>query len=521
MTVKSPVGGCFPQSSFPVSCPVSSDSSSNVHHLERRSSVETVVDSIKDQPPTASEDQSLKSPRLPASSNSTEESAFNLIDRVFKINSCHSCSASSSPSLHPTSSRDMQQQQQQQRFRPPLARRKALFSTTKPSSPYPCQVASARRYSTHFPEGHQLDAQFAEAYQLQDELGSGGYGFVMTALDREDGLEVAVKFIIKDKVPEHCWINDPNFGKLPMEVVLLSFVDHESIVKCLDVFEDPVYFYLVQELHGSPWNRSHGFTLDCTSGSGTTNSTPSLSTPSLSPSISETSLPSSPRTPPLSYPLLPVAFPEGASHSPSGDGEEEYSIEQAMESKLEITKRPSYDLFECIEQSEQKRLAEEQARYVFAQVADAVHYLNALGIAHRDIKDENVVIDHNLKIIDFGSATIVDPCQPRPYYDLFYGTAAYASSEILLKRKYKAAPAEVWTLGVLLSYLLAGVSPFPTVRDAVDGRIFLSESLGLKPSANAMDLLRMCLDPNPKTRITIEGIMQHPWLHEDLSAEYS
>lgn len=61
-------------------------------------------------------------------------------------------------------------------------------------------------------------------------------------------------------------------------------------------------------------------------------------------------------------------------------------------------RRPSYDLFECIEQSELKRLNEDQARYVFRQLVDVVDYLDSLGIAHRDIKDENVVIDQNLKV---------------------------------------------------------------------------------------------------------------------------
>jgi len=63
-----------------------------------------------------------------------------------------------------------------------------------------------------------------------------------------------------------------------------------------------------------------------------------------------------------------------------------------------VTRRSSHDLFECIEQSDNKRLTEDQARYVFSQVVDAVDYLDTLGVAHRDIKDENVVIDKNLKV---------------------------------------------------------------------------------------------------------------------------
>jgi len=95
---------------------------------------------------------------------------------------------------------------------------------------------------------------------------------------------------------------------------------------------------------------------------------------------------------------------------------------------------------------------------------------------------------------------------------MFYGTAAYASSEILLKKDYQAAPAEIWTLGVLLSYLLAGISPFPTLRDAIDGKIFLSECVTGKISDEAIDLMRNCLDTNPDTRATIYQVKAHPWL---------
>ena len=117
--------------------------------------------------------------------------------------------------------------------------------------PFDCQEprlhysTDAAVFSSQFAEGHQLNADFVKAYQLQDELGCGGYGFVMTALDRIERQEVAVKFIIKAKVPDHAWMEDEAYGRLPTEVVLLSCINHENIVKCLGLFEDDLYFYMV------------------------------------------------------------------------------------------------------------------------------------------------------------------------------------------------------------------------------------------------------------------------------------
>ena len=102
----------------------------------------------------------------------------------------------------------------------------------------------------------------------------------------------------------------------------------------------------------------------------------------------------------------------------------------------------------------------------------AVHVIHEEKIVHSDLKPANfVLVKGQLKLIDFGSAVVADPFVPAPFYTLFFGTTAYASSEILRKQPYRAAPAEVWTLGVLLSYLLTGHSPFPTEQDARDGRV--------------------------------------------------
>ncbi|KAJ8076434.1 hypothetical protein PM082_000857 [Marasmius tenuissimus] len=404
----------------------------------------------------------------------------------------HSHSATSSPSHSHSPAKSAHKSQNTY---PPYS---GSFSSR--SSPSAFNLDS-HLHSPHFPHGHQLNPHFVRMYQLEDELGSGGYGFVMTAKHRRKQHEVAVKFIIKEKVPEHAWMEHELYGRLPTEVMLLSVINHESIVKCVDLFEDSLYFYLVQELHGSPWHcpRTRGEQLQPLP----TDSSPSIPTvlPPLTPSASVDSVFSScPSTPDTSLLSLPEEHHEGKGSKLSAP-------------RPKPSRRPSHDLFECIEQSEDKRLTEDQARYVFSQIVDAVHYLDTQGVAHRDIKDENIVIDSDLrvKLIDFGSATFVDPAEPRPFYTLFYGTTAYASSEILLKKPYQAAPAEVWTLGVLLSFLLTGSSPFPTVKDAVAGRIILTDWRKYV-SRSAMSLMRHCLDPNPKTRATIAEIKAHPWL---------
>ncbi|KAG2111205.1 kinase-like domain-containing protein [Suillus discolor] len=380
-----------------------------------------------------------------------------------------------------------------------------------------------RNYSPRFPEDHRLLETFVHDYRLCDELGSGGYGFVMTAVDRQENIEVAVKFIIKEKVPEQAWMEDEVYGRIPIEVLVLHLVEHENIIKCLEFFEDELFFYLVQELHGSPWHKrkkSH----DAHPHSALDEIIiPHFSSPPpvLSPAASEFSVPDSePETPPQDSGHLPASVLVEGCDSPLTDDLQYHSLHLSRKtSTLEpprpcYTRRPSHDLFECIEQTKYKRLSEKQARYIMAQVVEAVHYLDSRGIYHRDIKDENLVIDKDFKVklIDFGSAAIENPNDTSPYYKLFFGTTAYAASEVLLKRSYQAAPAEIWTLGVLMSYLLTGMSPFPTEADAIAGHIVLSELPGKGLGDSCLHLMGRCLEPNPQLRAKINEVRGHQWL---------
>lgn len=120
------------------------------------------------------------------------------------------------------------------------------YKVNSPRTPAIDYNLNSSFHSHHFPPDHQLNPHFVRIYQLGDELGSGGYGFVVTAKHRIEGHEVAVKFIIKEKVPDYAWVNDERYGRLPTEVIILSNIEHDNIVKCLDIFEDAKYYYLVR-----------------------------------------------------------------------------------------------------------------------------------------------------------------------------------------------------------------------------------------------------------------------------------
>ncbi|KAJ1557359.1 hypothetical protein HK405_000136, partial [Cladochytrium tenue] len=131
----------------------------------------------------------------------------------------------------------------------------------------------------------------------------------------------------------------------------------------------------------------------------------------------------------------------------------------------------SSDLFECVEAH--GRLSEAHARRVFAQVAGAVAHLDALGVVHGDIKDENVLVDSSLRarLIDFGSARIGSPGGGNvgPPDSVFLGTMQYAAPEILHGVVSHGPSCEVWSLACLLYVMVSGDLPFDSpgwARDA-------------------------------------------------------
>ena len=167
----------------------------------------------------------------------------------------------------------------------------------------------------------------------------------------------------------------------------------------------------------------------------------------------------------------------------------------------------SKDLFDFI--SEQGPLPENLAKNLFRQVVDIVQQCHAKGVLHRDIKDENLLIDltsHQIKLIDFGSGTYLHD----GIYTEFEGTRVYSPPEWIQYRRYKADGLTVWSLGVLLYDMLCGDVPYNNDQKIQEGHLVWKEEVPV--SAAARDVVSRCLDPDPGRRISLDQLSQHPWL---------
>ncbi|KAL6939761.1 hypothetical protein ACO0RG_003607 [Hanseniaspora osmophila] len=166
----------------------------------------------------------------------------------------------------------------------------------------------------------------------------------------------------------------------------------------------------------------------------------------------------------------------------------------------------SIDLFDLIEVKTD--LKEIEVKLLFKQVVSGVKHLHALGIVHRDIKDENVIVDGNgcIKIIDFGAATHV----AKGPFDTFVGTIDYAAPEVLSGEKYVGKPQDCWSLGVLLYTIVFKENPFYNIDEIMDAELKIPT--GTNVSNECINLIKKILDKNVNQRPDINTIFNDPWL---------
>lgn len=275
------------------------------------------------------------------------------------------------------------------------------------------------------PDSVYVSGTFSEHYAVLQQIGKGAFGCVKKAYRIKDGLLVIAKFICKSDVYQDLWVHDEHGNmnhKVPLEVSLLTTVQHPNVVQVIDVFENEKYFQLVMEKHGS-----------------------------------------------------------------------------------------GMDLFEFIERV--PNMDEPLASYIFRQVVSAVSYLHNLFILHRDIKDENIILDEkfHVKLIDFGSATFMG----EELFSTFCGTMEYCSPEVIQGNKYRGPELEMWALGVTLYTLIFGENPFVDVDETLKAELNMPCSI----SEHLSNLIHHLLDPDPILRCTLPEAEQHPWITQPVHIE--
>jgi len=186
-----------------------------------------------------------------------------------------------------------------------------------------------------------------------------------------------------------------------------------------------------------------------------------------------------------------------------------YDWFETVDSFLLVLERPesSIDLFDYIREC--GPLSEDVSRHIILHVINGIQHLHNCGIVHRDIKDENVVLDRNngvCKLIDFGCGTNFK----EGVYTEFSGTAEFYPPEWFSQRRYWAMSATIWSLGVLLFDMLQGEIPFKNSDRILENRPLFKEPI----SPGARNLVRWMLSNDHRKRPSLIQILEHSWMKE-------
>ncbi|CAF1265744.1 unnamed protein product [Adineta ricciae] len=195
---------------------------------------------------------------------------------------------------------------------------------------------------------------------------------------------------------------------------------------------------------------------------------------------------------------------------------EDYETPEEIYLVMELIK--GGDLFEYI--TRHRCFDEPTSSLMIRDVAEALIYIHAKKIVHRDVKPENLLVMHRkdgritIKLTDFGLAlqitdTIKTVC----------GTPTYVAPEILAETGY-GTEVDCWAIGVILYILLCGYPPFKTVERNQDelfqmiqrGKFSYDTEYWNSISPAVKNLIDHLLIVDRQKRMRADQILLHPWI---------
>ena len=177
---------------------------------------------------------------------------------------------------------------------------------------------------------------------------------------------------------------------------------------------------------------------------------------------------------------------------------------------------PNGELLHFLENPENMNLTENHICKIYQQIISGIEYLHEIGIAHRDLKLENILLnrDKNIKIIDFGLSNKYNK-ENGELLQSSCGSPCYAAPEMIKGIQYHGLDTDIWSSGILLYLMLCKSFPFNDKNNSKLYQKILSGKFNLPNylSNEAKDLLSKLLKVNPIERIKLDEIKKHPWFN--------
>jgi len=191
---------------------------------------------------------------------------------------------------------------------------------------------------------------------------------------------------------------------------------------------------------------------------------------------------------------------------------------------------------------ERQSFSEPESRYLLRSILDGLESFQRVGLCHRDISLENILVDHERTFIidmgmclripfddDGGDADMqrnVDYRERSAHRCLIQrpqraGKLSYMSPEVYSERPFDGHAVDMWAVGVCLYMMLTGTGPWTRAATHDDKFRLMSTGClvelftnywGITLSGDAMDLLQRMLFKDPQDRLSLQQVRDHPWM---------